>query len=133
MTLNGHLTPQATNKLWILRRLKNMGANEPDLVEMYITHIRSILELADPAWHGAITQAERVTIERIQKSASNIILGESYVSYRQSLRTLNLESLQVRRDRLCLNFAKKSKNMLNFKSGLNQICVQRRPDLRSQI
>ena len=130
---NTELMVQKANKrMWFLRRLKYMGAPDMDLIDVYIKHIRSVLELAVPAWHGAITQAERVTIERIQKSASNIILGESYVSYRQSLRTLNLESLQVRRDRLCLNFAKKSEIMLNSKSGLNQICVQRIPDLRSQ-
>ena len=60
------MVQKATQKLWILRRLTNMGANEPDLAEMYITQIKSIIELADPAWHGAITQDERTYIERVK-------------------------------------------------------------------
>ena len=108
------MVQKANRRMWFLRRLKYMGAPDMDLIDVYIKHIRSVLELAVPAWHGAITQAERLTIERIQKSATNIIMGESYVSYKQSLRTLNLESLQARRDRLCLNFAKKSEKHVKF-------------------
>ena len=44
-------------------------------------------------------------IERIQKCAAKIILGERYISYRQALKT---QSLQSRSDKLCLNFAKKA-------------------------
>ena len=112
---NTELMVQKANKrMWFLRRLKYMGAPEEDLKDVYIKDIRSVLELAVPAWHGAITQAERVDIERIQKSASNIILGDGYVSYKQSLKMLNLESLQARRDRLCLSFAQKSEKDVKF-------------------
>ena len=82
-------------------------AQQDDLIDLYIKQIRSVLELAVPAWHGAITQEERVDIERIQKCAANIILGEEYSSYREALESLNLQSLQSRRDKLCLNFFEK--------------------------
>ena len=45
--------------LWIIRRLKSLGAEQIDLVEIYTKMIRSILELAVPAWQGAITQHEK--------------------------------------------------------------------------
>ena len=35
-------------------------------------HSRAVV----PAWHGEITQVERLDIERIQKSAAHIIIGD---------------------------------------------------------
>ena len=92
-----------------------MGAEVDDLLEIYTKQIRSVLEVAVPAWHGAITLAEQVDIERIQKSVAHIILGQNYVSYREALKTLGLESLKVRRDKLCLNFALKAEKHDKFK------------------
>ena len=76
--------------------------------DIFTKQIRSILELAAPAWHGWITQAERLDIERIQKSAAHIILGEDYMSYPEALNVLELESLESRRNKLCLKFSKKA-------------------------
>ena len=58
-----NMVQKATRKLWMLRRLKNMGAEETDLVDMYVKQIRSLLELAVPAWQGAVTQEEKLDIE----------------------------------------------------------------------
>ena len=101
-----NMVKKANKRLWIVRRLKQLGAQQDDLIDLYIKQIRSVLELAVPAWHGDITQVERMDIERIQKSAAHIILGERYISYRQALKTLNLQSLQSRRDKLCLKHTK---------------------------
>ena len=46
-------------------------------------------------------------MERVQKSAVRIILGDSYRGYRKSLDILQIDSLKDRREQLCLNFAKK--------------------------
>ena len=109
-----NMVKKANKKLWVLRRLKYLGAEETDLVDVYIKQIRSVLELAAPAWHGAITKEEVINIERIQKSAAHIILGEDYFSYRVALKFLKLETLQSRRDKLCLNFAKKAEKHPKF-------------------
>ena len=47
-------------------------------------------------------------IERVQKAALYIILGDKYQSYSQALEKLNCEPLQVRRQSLCLRFARKA-------------------------
>ena len=39
--------------------------------------------------------------------ALKIILGDSYTNYTESLKKLDLDTLAVRRDKLCLKFAKK--------------------------
>ena len=60
-------------------------------------YIRSVLEQSAVVWH----------IERVQKVALKIILGERYSSYSEALELTGLESLKSRRKKLCLNFAKK--------------------------
>ena len=102
------IVKRAYNKLWTIRRLKELGANTPELVDIFMKHCRSILEFAAPAWHGAITVAERQDIERVQKVALHIILGDQYETYRNALGITNLEMLEVRRNNLCMKFAKKS-------------------------
>ena len=97
------------------RIFKNLGADENDLVDVYIKQIRSILELAVPAWHGAITQHERLQIERVQKCVAHIILGGDYTSYDIALEKLGLEPLEDRRTKLCIKFAKKAEKHEKFK------------------
>ena len=109
-----NMVQKANKRMWILRRLKNLGAQEDDMVDLYTKQVRRVLELAVPAWHGAITQAERIAIERIQKSACHIILGDNYQSYKLALNTLDLDTLESRRDKLCLNFARKSEKHTQF-------------------
>ena len=111
--------------MWILRRLKNLGAQDDDLVDLYSKQVRSVLELAVPAWHGGINQAQRIQIERIQKSACHIILGDRYQSYKTAMKTLDLDTLQSRRDKLSLNFARKSEKHYKFQSWFKPaVCSQ---------
>ena len=46
-------------------------------------------------------------LERIQKSACKLILQDSYKSYDNALKLLDLENLEDRRESLCLQFARK--------------------------
>ena len=107
---------KSSKKLWMLRRLKKLGAKVIDLVEVYTKQIRCILEFAAPAWQGSITQAERVALERVQKCACHIILGDQYLSYKNALRALGLETLESRRKKLSLKFALKASKHSKFKS-----------------
>ena len=84
-----------------------MGANLSELKDVYIKQVRSLLELAAPAWHSSLTKEEHHTIERVQISAHHIILGAKYLSYRGALELAGLQTLQARREKLCLKFAKK--------------------------
>ena len=40
---------RASNKLWIIRRLKSLGANQEELIDIYSKQCRSILEFGVPA------------------------------------------------------------------------------------
>ena len=58
-------------------------------------------------WHSSITKKCEDSLERVQKSALKIILGDEYVSYTNALKVLKLQSLKERREELCFKFAKK--------------------------
>ena len=77
------------------------------MLDVYIKEIRSVLEQAVPVWNGALTVNEVTTIERVQKTALYIILGNRYVSYEHALLLTDLNNLSERRKQLCINFAKK--------------------------
>ena len=49
-------------------------------------------------------------MERIQKVALRLILGENYTTYNEALKQTGLDTLRSRRTRLCLNFAIKCVN-----------------------
>ena len=103
-----HMVTRGNKKLWVIRRLKKSGAKVEDLVDIYCKQVRSLLELAVPAWHGALTKTDEIDIERVQKSACRIILDSKYISYRSALKSLCLDPLKERRDKLCLKFVKKA-------------------------
>ena len=109
-----YMVKRANKKLWCLRRLKRLGAKPIDLIDVYYKQIRSLLEYAVPVWHPALTGEEMLKIERVQKSALCIILGEKYKSYRSALKQLNMETLFSRRNKLCKKFAKKSQKHSKF-------------------
>ena len=105
-------------RMWMLRNLKRLGADTEELVDVYYKQCRSVLELAVPAWNPALTNSEANQIERIQKTACAIILGEKYSSYKTALKILNMKTLKMRRSELCLTFANKSFKSDNFQTGL---------------
>ena len=102
------LCEKGYKRLWMLRNLKKLGASKPALVDVYYKQCRSVLELAVPAWAPGLTKIEVNQLERIQKSACAIILGDSYRSYKSALQKLEMETLESRRKEICLTFGKKA-------------------------
>ena len=113
-TLN--IVKKASKQLWVLRRLKNLGATSSTLLKVYTMQIRSILEFGVPAWQGSLTLGQKTDLERVQKCAVHIMLGKNYSSYETALESLNLENLEDRRVRLCLKFALKAEAHPKFQN-----------------
>lgn len=91
----------------MLRRLKERGADPETLREFYMMHVRQVLELAVPLWHSGLTLTDTIKIERVQKMAFAIILGSDYTSYIVAQSILECDTLDARREMLCLKFAQK--------------------------
>ena len=73
------------------------------------------MEHSSVVWHSSLTDENSEDLERIQKSAIKIILGNKYKDYQSALQ---LDKLYDRREELCKRFALKcqkngkTKNML---------------------
>ena len=66
-----------------------------------------MLEQSCVVWHFDITEEEISDLKRVQKVACKIILKDKYLSYNQALYDLKLYPLHLRREKICLRFAKK--------------------------
>ena len=102
-----YITKTGYARLWLIRRLKLLGASQSELLDIYVKQIRSILEFAAVVWHSGLTQLNSADIERVQKCAFSIILGKNYISYKNALIILGLTKLSDRRVTLCKHFAEK--------------------------
>jgi hypothetical protein len=102
-----YLVKKANARMEILRRLANFSAPIKDMVQIYITYIRSILEQSCVIWHNSITEEDNMKLERVQKNACRNILKEKYESYENSLRVLSIDTLFERRKKLFLAFGRK--------------------------
>ena len=102
-----HLVKKAFKRMSILSNLLSFSVPLHELIHIYILYIRSVVEQACIVWHSSLTKGESLDLERIQKVALRIILGRSYTTYEEALKTCNLKSLSERRSELSLRFAKK--------------------------
>ena len=66
------------------------------ICDTYVKEIRSLLELVVPVWHSGLTIKLTRDIERIQKLALGIILGENFVNYEVACTLMEIEPLDIR-------------------------------------
>ena len=81
----------------LLRKVANFTSSIADKKNIYILYIRSILEQSSVVWHSSLTQENCDDLERVQKCAIRIILGEHFQDYEDALLKVDLETLIVER------------------------------------
>ena len=109
----------------LLKKVAAYCENQEEFKNIYILFVRSILKQSATVWHSSLSEENRNDLERVQKTALKLILGQKHNSYRHALNKMNLEDLDERRENLCLTFAQRTsrhptmKKMfpLNEKSG----------------
>ena len=82
--------------------------------QIYLTWIRNNVEFGAVLWHSSLTQELDMKIERIQKAAVRVIMGNKYTTYDEGLQRLKLDKLSERRRKICLRFAKNSLKLKQF-------------------
>ena len=70
------IVKKANARMQLLRRVAGFGTPIDDLKIIYILFIRSILEQSATLWHSSLTNENVNDLERIQKSAIQIILRD---------------------------------------------------------
>ena len=99
---------KASKRLYILRVLRRSGVPPSDLLLIYISLVRSVLEYACSVWHTSLTKGQSNAIELIQKRAFRIIYPG--VHYADALQNANCIRTDERRHELCLKTFKKIGN-----------------------
>jgi hypothetical protein len=79
------ITKKAYARIWILRRLKGLGANTAELLDVMEKQVLSVLWLGVPAWYGMTTQQERHSIDRVMRCCLRVIYGDQYTSFEHAL------------------------------------------------
>ena len=77
-----------------------------DLKQIYTMFVRSLVETSVAVWHSGLTNLHREMIERVQISAMKAIFRKQYSNYKDALKIANLTTLEVRREKMCLKYAK---------------------------
>ena len=111
-----YIRKKGYSRLWMIRRLRNLGASEQEMLDVYQKQVRSIMELAVPVLQAGLSQQEVKQIERVQRTALCIILGDGYLNYENALEVLECDGLTVRRYKLCKIFVRKSVKHPQFKN-----------------
>ena len=102
------ITSKAARRLYTLVLLKQAGVPQKDILEMYMSRIRPVIEYGCEAWHPGLTQYLERDIESIQKCAFNIIYKG--VDYSEALEMSGIPSLKERRQNMCKKFFENMKD-----------------------
>ena len=100
------IVKKAYKRMQLLNRAASFTSDKLDLRSIYLTYVRSILDQSAVVWHSSLTAKNRRDLERVQKAAVRVILGQNYHTYKDGLKRLNLDNLNSRRGKICLKFAK---------------------------
>ena len=72
-----------------------MGLSRSTLLDIYMIHVRSVVEFAAVVWHSGLTKDNTEQIERVQKAAFAIILGENYKNYENACSVLSMHTWEM--------------------------------------
>ena len=112
-------------ELFLLQRVKKL--------RMYIDEQK--ITKAVPVWEPGLTKEESKQLERVQKTACYIIMGDDHSSYLNSLAVLGCQTLKERRGEICLKFARKALKHPKYKSWFSPSEAEDRcePNTRAPI
>ena len=89
---------KAAKRMYCIYYLVRAGISDKDIIIVYTSIIRSILEYACPVWHPGLTAKQTKDIERVQKRCLKLIYPT--LSYSEVLLLSGLEELGIRRERI---------------------------------
>lgn len=96
-----YIIKKANKRLYALRKLKKSGVPNTDIVSVYCTIIRPVMEYASVVFAN-LPQILSNDLERVQRRALEIIYPSQ--SYAEALSLAGIQPLSVRRDAACKKF-----------------------------
>ena len=102
LSWNAHvdeIISKARKRMYMIYQLKRAGINQNDLIRMYVSVIRPVVEYACPVWHTNLLKYISDNIEIILKRYLKTIFPG--YQYENILQMVNLPTLHRRRNELC--------------------------------
>ena len=93
-----YLIKKVSKRFLCIRYLVNAGVRDVDIVEIYCSIIRSVLEYACAVWHPGLTVKLSKDIERVQKRCLKMIYCT--LTYEEALTKAGLVRLDTRREQI---------------------------------
>ena len=91
-----YMLRKVAKRMYCIHYLVRARVKDTDVLTIYCSVIRTVLEYACPVWHPGLTQKQSDEIEKIQKRCLKLIYPN--LSYNQALATSGLTKLQERRE-----------------------------------
>ena len=94
LTWNEHvayIVSKASRRIFVIQQLLKAGTAIIDILTVYCSIVRSVLEYACQVWHSGLTLQQSKEIESVQRRVTRLILPD--VSYKESLQILGIEKL----------------------------------------
>ena len=120
-----YVCSKASSRMYLLILLKRAGRPPEDIVRVYTSIVRSVLEYASEVWHPALTKEQTHAIEHLQQRALSIAYPD--MNYEDALKITQLDRLSERRKKSC---ARLFCNMKKSSHKLNYLLPPLRDDLR---
>ena len=94
-----YLYKKASKRLHFLSQLKRTRMPSCDIVKVYMSLVRPIVEYACQVWHSSLTAEQSDLIECVQQRALKLAFPQ--LEYKDALMESNLVTLYQRREELC--------------------------------
>ena len=111
LSWNAHvdeIISKARKRVYLIYQLKCPGINQNNLIRIYVSVIRPVVEYACPVWHTNLPKYLSDNIEIIQKRCLKTRFPG--YQYENILQMVNLPTLHRRRDELCRAYFDKTKS-----------------------
>ena len=103
---------------WIVRHLKQAGIPAKDILTVFSSSIRSVIEYASPAYHSLLFGCQSEDLEKMQRRALKVAYGYR-TSYSRALELSGLSRLDAQRGDIFHRFSRKVQANSAFKSWLS--------------
>ena len=91
-----YILKKVAKRMYCIHYLVRARVKDTDILTVYCSVIRSVMEYACPVWHPGLTQKQSEEIEKVQKRCLRLIYPD--LSYSQALAKAGLTKLQIRRE-----------------------------------